>query len=89
MGQVALPRCLGSVTGGMGQNASETIDNSMYVDDVLDSCETVRKACSLRHDLSDVLSDAGFKLRKWLSNEPSVIAEVPIEDRAQGVDLDR
>ena len=68
-------------------NASEIIDNSMYVDDVLDSCETVREACSLRHDLSDVLSDAGFKLRKWLSNEPSVIAEVPIEDRAQGVEI--
>ena len=67
--------------------ASETIDNSMYTDDVLDSCETVREACSLRHDLSDVLSDAGFKLRKWLSNEPSVIAEVPIEDRAQGVEI--
>ncbi len=68
-------------------NASETIDDSMYVDDVLDSCETFREACSLRHDLSDVLSNAGFKLRKWLSNEPSVIAEVPIEDRAQGVEI--
>ena len=68
-------------------NASETIDNSMYVDDVLDSFETVKEACSLRHDLSDVLSDAGFKLRKWLSNEPSVIAEVPVEDWAQGVEI--
>ena len=68
-------------------NASETIDNSMYVDDVLDSCETIEEACSVRHDLSDVLSDAGFKLRKWLSNEPSVIAEVPIEDRAQNIEI--
>ena len=68
-------------------NASETIDNSMYVDDVLDSCETVKEACSLRNDLSDVQSDAGFKLRKWLSNEPSVIVEVPVEDRAQGVEI--
>ena len=68
-------------------NASETIDNSMYVDDVLDSCETVKEACSLRNDLSDVLSDAGFKLWKWLSNEPSVIVEVPVEDRAQGVEI--
>lgn len=69
------------------RNASETIDNSIYVDDVLDSCETVKEACSLRHDLSEVLSVAGFKLRKWLSNEPSVVAEVPIEDRAQGVEI--
>ncbi|XP_028398829.1 uncharacterized protein LOC114522358 [Dendronephthya gigantea] len=59
----------------------------MYVDDVLDSCETVSEACFLRRDLSDVLSDAGFKSRKWLSNEPSVLAEVSVEDRAQSVEI--
>ncbi|XP_028393185.1 uncharacterized protein LOC114517596 [Dendronephthya gigantea] len=68
-------------------SASETIENAMYVDDVLDSCETVSEACFLRRDLSDVLSDAGFKSRKWLSNEPSVLAEVSVEDRAQGVEI--
>ena len=59
----------------------------MYVDDVLDSFETIEEACSLRRDLSEVLSDAGFKLRKWLSNETSVIADVPIEDRVSGVEI--
>ena len=68
-------------------NTFETIDNSMYVNDVLDSCEMVEEACSLRHDLSEVLSETGFKLQKWLSNESSVIANVPIEDRAQGVEI--
>ena len=63
-------------------NGSETIDNSMYVVDV-----PVKEASSLRNDLSDILSNAGFKLRKWLSNEPSVIVEVPVEDRAQGVEI--
>ena len=59
----------------------------MYVDDVLDSFETIEEACSLRRDLSEVLSDAGFKLRKWLSNESSVIPDVPIEDRVSGVEI--
>ena len=74
-GNAASPFCAQYVLQSHGQTLSEekskvaeTIDNSMYVDDVLDSFETIEEACSLRRDLSEVLSDAGFKLRKWLSN---------------------
>jgi glycerol-3-phosphate cytidylyltransferase-like family protein len=93
-GNAASPFCAQYVLQTHGQTLSEekskvaeTIDNSMYVDDVLDSFETIEEACSLRRDLSEVLSDAGFKLRKWLSNETSVIADVPIEDRVSGVEI--
>ena len=53
----------------------------MYVDDVLDSCETVEGAQHLRRQLSDLLGIAGFKLRKWSSNEPVVIKDISEEDR--------
>ena len=52
----------------------------MYMDDVLDSCDTVLEAQTLRRQLSELLAKAGFKLRKWLSNETVVIADVPPED---------
>ncbi|KAL9966671.1 hypothetical protein ACROYT_G024783 [Oculina patagonica] len=61
--------------------AANTVDNSMYVDDVLDSCETVEGAQHLRRQLSDLLAMAGFRLRKWSSNEPVVIEDIPKEDR--------
>ena len=57
--------------------AAESVDNSMYVDDLLDSTETVETAQHLQNQLSDVLAMAGFNLRKWSSNEAAVIENVP------------
>mgnify|MGYP002260112394 CR=1 FL=1 len=43
--------------------AESTVEESMYVDDVLDSCEDVKSAQHLRRQLSALLAIAGFKLR--------------------------
>ena len=69
--------------------AASTIEDSMYVDDVLDSCETVESARHLRHQLSTLLAMAGFKLRKWSSNVPVVIEDIPKEDRLPTLELDK
>ena len=69
--------------------AASTVEDSMYVDDVLDSCETVESAQHLRRQLSTLLAMAGFKLRKWSSNEPVVIEDVPKEDRLPTLELDK
>ena len=69
--------------------AASTVEDSMYVDDVLDSCETVESAQHLRRQLSALLAMAGFKLRKWSSNEPVVIEDVPKEDRLPTLELDK
>ena len=61
--------------------AASTVEDSMCEDDVLDSCETIESAQHLRHQLSTLLAMAGFTLRKWSSNEPVVIEDVPKEDR--------
>ena len=65
--------------------AAETVASSMYVDDVLDSEETVEDAKLLRRQLSELLDNAGFKLRKWSSNEIKVIEDVPPKDRLSSV----
>ena len=59
----------------------------MYVDDVLDSCETTQEAQVLQSELSVVLRKAGFNLRKWLSNEPSVLKDVPFEDKLASLQI--
>lgn len=61
----------------------------MYVDDVLDSCETVESAQHLHRQLSALLAMAGFKLRKWSTSEPAVIEDVPKEDRLPTLELDK
>jgi hypothetical protein len=61
--------------------AAESVDHSMYVDDLLDSCEMVPDAQNLQLQLSELLALAGFKLRKWASNDDEVLRNVPEEDR--------
>ena len=68
--------------------AAESVDNSMYVDDLLDSCETVPDAQSLQLQLSELLALAGFKLRKWASNDDEVLRDIPKEDRLSSFEID-
>ena len=67
--------------------AAETVlmARSMYVDDVLDSAETVEDAKLLRSQLLELLDKAGFKLRQWSSNKIKVIEDVPPKDRLSKV----
>ena len=44
--------------------AADTVENSMYVDDVLDSIETTQDTIVLQRQLSQMLGGAGFALRK-------------------------
>lgn len=71
----------------LSPEAAETVDNAMYVDDVLDSCETIPEAKALRRQASELLSGAGFDLKKWVSNEVAVIEDIPIEDRLPGLEI--
>ncbi len=67
--------------------AANSVIDAMYVDDVLDSCETPDDAIELRRQLSELMSCGNFKLRKWSSNDKSVLADVPEEDKQPGVKL--
>jgi hypothetical protein len=68
--------------------AAETIEKSMYVDDVLDSRETVKESRELQEQLSSTLKNAGFNLRKWASNEPSVLDGVPAAERLSNLKIE-
>ncbi|XP_067030628.1 uncharacterized protein [Acropora muricata] len=67
--------------------ATRTVEESMYADEVLDSCEDVKSAQHLRRQLSALLAMAGFKLRKSSSNVPVVIEDIPKEGRLHTLEL--
>ena len=69
--------------------AADSVSNSMYVDDLLDSSETVAAAKNLQQQLTTLLASAGFHLRKWVSNEAAVVESIPESDRLPTLDLSK
>lgn len=49
----------------------------MYVDDVLAGGHTIEEAVVSKNQLSGALASAGFDLRKWSSNHPTIINDLP------------
>ncbi|XP_014490551.1 uncharacterized protein LOC106753273, partial [Vigna radiata var. radiata] len=55
--------------------AAESILSSFYVDDFLGGGETVNEVKMLKIDVEKILTPYGFDLRKWASNNSSVLQE--------------
>ncbi|XP_051166617.1 uncharacterized protein LOC127284933 [Leptopilina boulardi] len=55
--------------------AATVLEDDFYVDDVLTGCQTIKEAKILRDELIILLKKGGFTLRKWASNEPSLLFE--------------
>ncbi|XP_011858580.1 PREDICTED: uncharacterized protein LOC105556118, partial [Vollenhovia emeryi] len=60
---------------------AEVIRKDFYVDDLLTGTSTVEEAIRLRHEITRILGAAGFQLRKWASNDPAIIQDVPVKER--------
>ncbi|XP_055633912.1 uncharacterized protein LOC129774229 [Toxorhynchites rutilus septentrionalis] len=56
--------------------AADAIIRKHYVDDYLDSADSVEQAVRLAQDVCYVHSRGGFHLRKWLSNSKDVLRRV-------------
>lgn len=53
--------------------ASEKIKNDFYMDDFLSGADTLEELVQLQRDISKILYQYGFELRKWLTNETNVL----------------
>ena len=53
------------------------ITNSFYVDDLLGGADTVEEATALYRNLSHILEQASFHLRKWRSSSKEVLKKIP------------
>ncbi|UYV84382.1 hypothetical protein LAZ67_X001975 [Cordylochernes scorpioides] len=63
---------------------SKIIREDFYVDVLLTGCPTVEDAKGLMQQLIAVLGSGGFVLRKWVSNENSIIEDLPLLLRGKG-----
>ena len=61
------------------------IDRNMFVDDLMKPTETAADAISLANKVGKQLNKGGFRLTKWCSNDRSVIAAIPVSERAKTV----
>ena len=55
--------------------AAAVLKRDFYVDDLLTGAKTKQEAAFLRDDLIHLLQKGGFPLRKWESNDPSLVPE--------------
>ncbi|XP_055634221.1 uncharacterized protein LOC129774500 [Toxorhynchites rutilus septentrionalis] len=61
---------------------AEVLTNDFYVDDLISGANSIEETVNLRKQLDTLLSRGGFQLRKWASNEPNAVADVPVENLA-------
>ncbi|XP_059223030.1 uncharacterized protein LOC131996873 [Stomoxys calcitrans] len=57
--------------------ASEILESSMYVDDVLGGSHDILSATKTQKELISALGTAGFLLRKWTSNSKEFLKSIP------------
>lgn len=63
--------------------AADVIANEMYVDDVLSGSNSIERAQEIQKQLIDMLSGAGLTLRKWSSNDQTLIDSLSSSDLNQ------
>ena len=68
--------------------ASETVFKSTYMDDSMTSVPNKEIGCELYRQLSALWGVAGMHARKWLSNSPEVITQIPLGDRISELRLE-
>ncbi|KAK7889113.1 hypothetical protein WMY93_024673 [Mugilogobius chulae] len=63
-------------------NVRNTVLRHFYVDNCLQSVESVQEAKSLITQLQKLLAEGGFELRQWASTHPETICHLPAELRS-------
>ncbi|XP_055623062.1 uncharacterized protein LOC129766519 [Toxorhynchites rutilus septentrionalis] len=79
-------RCLKQLADDEAANypaAAPVVRKGFYVDDLMYGFDSLDEAIVASKETSEMLSSAGFPLRKWSSNESVVIEQFPIEFREQ------
>ncbi|XP_073764219.1 uncharacterized protein [Danio rerio] len=65
----------------------QTVERNFYVDNCLKSISDVEQAKQLVNRLQNHLSEGGFELRQWASNDPTVIDHFPSELKSKGSEI--
>lgn len=60
---------------------SKIIQTQFYVDDLLNSCETISEAIEIRNEITEILAEYGFNLRKWKASHEKILENVEESER--------
>ncbi|XP_036340836.1 uncharacterized protein LOC118750218 [Rhagoletis pomonella] len=63
--------------GNAYQKAAEVVTSDFYMDDLLTGSDSLHELSSLQRDVSLVLSQSGFELRKWATNFQPLRDQIP------------
>ena len=69
--------------------AAETVKDSTYMVDSMDSVSTDCQGIELYHQLSELYEKANMYPHKWLSNSLAVLKHIPEEKRAMNILLNK
>lgn len=58
-------------------HAAHVLRNHTYVDDIISGADTENEALTLQSQLISLLSHGRFELRKWVSNSPKLLSNLP------------
>lgn len=67
--------------------AEDVLKKEIYVDDILSGDHTIAEAEEKRSQTLSALKSAGMELRKWSSNEPTLLTAIPLEHRSSNACL--
>ena len=65
------------------------VKNHCCMDDLMPSLDSIERAIETRGQLTEMGDKAGFHVRQWVSNLTEVLTDVPKEDRASEVNLEK
>lgn len=69
----------------MYRRAVKAILGKQYVDDYLDSVDTVEKAIERIAIVSLIQKEGGFDMRNWVSNNNLFLEKLPADSRSEGI----
>ncbi|XP_073789994.1 uncharacterized protein [Danio rerio] len=69
-----------------GDGVRHSVEQCFYVDNCLQSVDTVDEARKLVDQIREVLATGGFEIRQWACNLPDVIKHLPAEARSDSME---
>ncbi|XP_023159054.1 uncharacterized protein LOC101454434 [Ceratitis capitata] len=72
----SLHRAAQQVTG-VNRNIEKVVTSDFYMDDLLTGSESLQDLINTQRDISHVLSQSGFELRKWATNFQPLREQIP------------
>lgn len=68
--------------------AQKVLSSQTYVDDIITGANSVQSVLTLQKQVRQLLGCGGFELKKWASNCPEVLQNIPTEDQVIELSFD-